>query len=1026
MLEKKYGEVKQFKVAMVTISPTVRPANAKVLPLAPFMLKSYSAKRLNEEGHNVSFRIFSFKENTPTETIVKEVSEESFDLIVFVAYIWNLKELLSCSKILQIKKPDTLFVMGGPQVSPLALDIMKFNTFLDAVPYIDFNGELLFYNLLKTLLDGKSLSQAPGLVIKDSKLGFIRTKPLTEKIELKDLPSPYLDGSIVLDPEEKYFITLETSRGCPFNCAYCHWGKGSRRVDFFPLDRVIKEVEFVFSKPNVIGVYFADSNFLFNPKQALTIMKLIKKLIGNREPPRMNFEIDVNSFTESAKEAVIELAKLPDFKFTFAVQTINPRALAHIDGHFKFNRRGDFYTEKLKILHSWYPDAEIYADVMLPLPGDDLKGFRETINFCLELKASNVMVNYPVYLLPGSTFYDERDNLDITYTKPYDNSVIVETQTFPKNDVAKAYKLLIWTEIITVYYPVIRDVLYHIKDNNPGVACVDIIERWMDALEIQNPILSPCVNLIDVAIKSVTSRNLIKGAILRKLCETKSAHILYSVVAEDFATNFKGSNIPKEIDQGKKFFSYLHKDNVDCLDTKEVKKYLSNSTDTIDGIKLDELNQFLPTFTRVPDMVGGQDLAYQQATQNNDSVDNIEQDKEIGKRKSNQSMLDYYKESKLNPDLFLVEKEEVWKSHYAKRFNLYQNHLQIPFSLLNNSSVLEFGCCSGENSLVLASAGANLTLVEPNENMHDRLKKLFKNFGFEKQMVLEAKKIDEFKSNELYDLAIAEGFLYSLPNRDEMLQKISGFLKPNGLGIISFMDKYGSLLEFTKKLILTRICELSKNDVESEASLEFATKLFKQDFDKLNVSRDFGVWWQELMCGPSEKYSCLWSYPELMSTLEKSNCEFYSCSPKWDVSNNFLWYKDIPEKNIKHKKILDNWKQNFVFFLTGLQPNNQEKPALSKTIDSVSKLVEDISNYAEGKEGFSISSVNYPKELNDYLSKSSDSRIIDFNLELKKLYDILKSSDLDEIIFTYLNSKHIRDLWGSFYHYICFRKLASL
>jgi len=389
---------------------------------------------------------------------------------------------------------------------------------------------------------------------------------------------------------------------------------------------------------------------------------------------------------------------------------------------------------------------------------------------------------------------------------------------------------------------------------------------------------------------------------------------------------------------------------------------------------------------------------------------------------NNQSMLDYYRKSKFNPDLILVGKEKVWKSHYAKRFNLYQNHLQIPFSLLNNSSVLEFGCGSGENSLVLASAGANLTLVEPNENMYPRLKKLFKNFGFEKQMTLEATGINDFKSNKLYDIVIAEGFLFSLPDRNKMIKKISGFLKSNGLGIISFIDRYGSLLEFTKKIILTRICELSRKKIESKASLEFAVKLFKQDFDKLNASRNFRMWWQELMCSPSEKYSNLWSYPELISILEKSKCGFYSCSPKWDISNNFLWYKNIPEKNIRHKKILDNWKQNFTFFLTGLPPNKEDKPASLKTINSVQKLLKNISEYIEGS---SLKQVSYPKELNNYLSKSFDARLVNFNSEMKKLYNTIKSSNLNNIISTYVNTKYVRNLWGSHYHYLCFEKMGK-
>ena len=167
----------------------------------------------------------------------------------------------------------------------------------------------------------------------------------------------------------------------------------------------------------------------------------------------------------------------------------------------------------------------------------------------------------------------------------------------------------------------------------------------------------------------------------------------------------------------------------------------------------------------------------------------------------------FYQEHHFNPVPIGVEDAPVWKDHFAKRRNLYERHLGIPLSLLRCRSVCEFGCNSGENALVLASVGADLTLVEPNEQVLSRLRTLFKGFGLENRVTaLVEEDIGSFDPQRQYDLVIAEGFLFTLPNRDELLEKICGLLAPGGIGVISYIDRYGALLEMTKRFLLWRGC----------------------------------------------------------------------------------------------------------------------------------------------------------------------------------------------------------------------------
>ena len=390
------------------------------------------------------------------------------------------------------------------------------------------------------------------------------------------------------------------------------------------------------------------------------------------------------------------------------------------------------------------------------------------------------------------------------------------------------------------------------------------------------------------------------------------------------------------------------------------------------------------------------------------------------------SLLAYYQQNRFNPVPIALEDQAAWDSHFAKRLNLYQRHLGIPLSLLRDRSILELGCNTGENALVLASVGANLTLVEPNKRALPPLKALFKKFGLEERIVaLLQEDADSFKSNTQYDVVLAEGFVYTLANRDEMVQKIGSLLAPGGLAVISFNDRYGGLLEMTRRMLLWRACQLAAiDDVHSEASLQLARQLYGQDFARLNASRPFEAWWKDTLVNPLFVSAYLWSYPELLSLVERAGCEFYSSSPGWTSAEHFAWYKDVLNTRSRHQRLLEDWTKAFPFFLTGLRQSSRKfEPAPPKVVDSVSELVAQISEYTT-IPSCSVDSVLYPSLLDKYFNKSKDSRLLQFNSEMRTLYEAARSCQLEDLISAYHGTEYVRNLWGAPYHYTCLTKLV--
>ena len=391
-----------------------------------------------------------------------------------------------------------------------------------------------------------------------------------------------------------------------------------------------------------------------------------------------------------------------------------------------------------------------------------------------------------------------------------------------------------------------------------------------------------------------------------------------------------------------------------------------------------------------------------------------------------ESMLSYYQKNEFNPVPIALDTSLAWQTHSAKRRNLYERHLGIPLSFLRGRSVLEFGCNSGENALALASVGANLTLVEPNQQVWSRLTMLFKQYGFEKRIeALLPDTMQSFETETRYDVVVAEGFLFTLPNREELLQKICKLLAPGGRGIVSFNDRYGMLLESTKRMLLRRACQLTGiDDAHSEASLELAIRLFGQDYAQLNASRPFEAWWKDSLVSPFLGFAYLWSHPEILPLIETAGGEFHSCSPQWLFVDHFNWYKNLLDACNRHQEILDNWAATFPYFLTGLCPlGGGFEIATSEVVDSVSEFIARISEYTIASNS-SITGLVYPLQLDKYLGESEDSRLVNFNSEMKALYQAVQSNRLQDVLLAYSESESLRRLWGAPYHYICFSKLA--
>lgn len=586
---------RKLVIHIATAAPRVS-RGLKVLSPAPFVLKSYVNWRLPVQSKkNIQIDVTLFGPDDSPEAMAATLLAAKADIIAFSLYVWNHQDTLACAKIIKEKNPAITIVLGGPQASPIAEELLYANPFIDIIPFVTTPGETIFYHLIVALLGRQPLSEVAGVLFRKADGNLEKTSAMVEPMDLNDPPSPFLDGTITFTDDIDYYAVLETARGCPFDCGYCFWGSGGREMSYFPRQRVEQEIDLLYSEPNVKHVYFADSDVLIKRERAEW---MVDRLLSKGGTTAASFELDARNITKPKRSIVEKLARLPDFQFVFAIQTTNQKALDTIG---ITRPKPKVFKERLALLRSWLSDVRAVVDIMLPLPEDTPEGFRQTLNDVLALTPTRLVLNYPVYLLPGTRFYAERHKLGLTYLQDPPHPV-VETDTFPKAAVNKAFQLGIWAEIITYYHPAAGDFFHTLTRLTPEQPPIARLASWIAAIEKKLPLMEHCEHLVDYVVAAVENLNAAKGALLSRACEPRSGLLIYKTILELEQTQFAAEIKP--IQHGVEVFQSAVDSHTKWLDMESYSALFPE----LNG---QEHISCIPRFRRHADAVAAQQTAMQ-------------------------------------------------------------------------------------------------------------------------------------------------------------------------------------------------------------------------------------------------------------------------------------------------------------------------------------------------------------------------------------------------------------------------------
>ncbi|NIO15992.1 MAG: radical SAM protein [Deltaproteobacteria bacterium] len=292
-------------------------------------------------------------------------------------------------------------IVGGPHASVAPETIPEF---VDHV--VQGEGE-------KVILDVITGEERERVVRKES-LKELDHLPFQPWDIFNGLPYDYTCPWMDVQP----VFTMNTSRGCPFDCNFCSvcsiWG---RRYTSFSALRIVEEIEYLVREYGARGIYFREDNFTLDGKRVSDFCsKLRKKNID------ISWACETRVDTLTDEGLVEEMSRSGCGAVYLGVESGSQRILDMLNKKITIEQ-----IEKAVCLATKY-NIRAYCSLITGVPGETYEDFLLTKKLIDDLKpysySFGVFVgipNSPLYRhILENNLYEHKDDIGLLYLPGYD------------------------------------------------------------------------------------------------------------------------------------------------------------------------------------------------------------------------------------------------------------------------------------------------------------------------------------------------------------------------------------------------------------------------------------------------------------------------------------------------------------------------------------------------------------------------------------------------------------------------------
>lgn len=338
--------------------------------------------------------------NESPEAVLGRIEAAAPQLLGISCAIWNITFIAALLPGIQAAFPQCVIVLGGPEVSYRAEDTLMRYPQADCL--IAGEGELPFARLLDALRGLIPADEVPGLCYRLGE-GFVIREPYAHA----DMqPSPYSPAYFAaLGGRIAY---LETSRGCPYRCAFCLSG-GEERLRTVPAERAYEEI-LLLANSGAGTIKLVDRTFNAGRARALDILRFIADHHGREIPPGVTFHFEIaGDLLDDDTLALIEEAPAGLFQFEIGLQSMDETTLRRV-------RRGTdmahLTRQVSRLIHCGR--AHVHLDLIAGLPGEGLEAFARGFDAAFALQPHALQLGF-LKLIHGSAMRKEQDLFPCDY-----------------------------------------------------------------------------------------------------------------------------------------------------------------------------------------------------------------------------------------------------------------------------------------------------------------------------------------------------------------------------------------------------------------------------------------------------------------------------------------------------------------------------------------------------------------------------------------------------------------------------------
>lgn len=341
-----------------------------------------------------SIEAFIFEGTTEKyEKCLSEIITYDPDVIGLSCYIFNIEATKQFILKLHDALPKCLIILGGPEVT--------------------YNPDPLWNYPINGIILGEGEFSFWDAVLNKETSGYQTARQLKTEIlktdlsRLEKLDSPYFLEFDQKDMDKRY-LYVETSRGCPYGCAYC-MASLDRKVRMFResyMDQFFDQLK----QTSVRQVKFLDRTFNVEPNRALRL--------GNQclsMPSLMHFHVELVGDTLHPKLIdFFQTKALERFRMEIGVQSFQPKTLQAVGRACDLDKLHEVIKGFAEL------NAHQHTDLIAGLPYETLDLFKLSYQKLIHLKPFEIQVGI-LKLLHGTILYQLQNiyGYEAEYVAPY-------------------------------------------------------------------------------------------------------------------------------------------------------------------------------------------------------------------------------------------------------------------------------------------------------------------------------------------------------------------------------------------------------------------------------------------------------------------------------------------------------------------------------------------------------------------------------------------------------------------------------